>query len=295
MKGRCGIVDTVLIIDSCTDLPVEYVEKNNIPLVSLVCNFKGGEYKDDFGRTLDYKEFYKEVRNGEMPYTSQVNVYEFTEIFKRYTSEGKAVIYLAFSSALSGSHNSAVLAKEMICEQNKDADITVIDSRSASLGEGLLVYYAIEMLNKGASKDEIVSWLENNKLKVNHWFTVDDLGHLKRGGRVSGTTAFVGKLLDIKPILHVDNEGRLIPVTKVKGRKKSIKALYEALEENIVEPEEQIIAISHGDCLEDANSLAEMIQKNYKVKDIIINYVGPVIGSHSGPGTLALFFMGKKR
>lgn len=295
MKGRCDIVDTVFIIDSCTDLPREYVEKNNIPLVSLVCNFKGGEYKDDLGRTLDYKTFYEEVRKGEMPSTSQVNVYEFTEIFKKYTSEGKAVIYLAFSSALSGSHNSAVLAKEMICEQNKDADITVIDSRSASLGEGLLVCNAIEMLKKGASKDEVVSWIENNKLKVNHWFTVNDLRHLKRGGRVSGTAAFVGTLLDIKPVLHVDNEGRLIPVTKVKGRKKSIKALYEAFEENVVEPEKQIVAISHGDCQEDANLLAEMIQKNYKVKDIIINYVGPVIGSHSGPGTLALFFMGKKR
>lgn len=288
-------MDTVLLIDSCTDLPRSYVEKNELPVVSLVCNLKGQEYKDDFGKTLSYKEFYAAVRKGEMPFTSQVNVYVYAEIFKKYVMEGKPVIYLGFSSALSGSMNSAKLAKNMVCEEIKDADITVIDSKSASLGEGLLAYYANDMLRAGASKDETVSWLESNKLRMNHWFTVDDLGHLKRGGRISGTTAFVGTLLDIKPIMHVDDEGRLVPVSKVKGRKKSIKALFEMLQENIVSPEEQVIAISHGDCPEDAEYLKEMILKEYKVKDAIINHVGPVIGSHSGPGTLALFFMGNKR
>jgi DegV family protein with EDD domain len=271
------------------------VEKNEIPVVSLVCNFMGQEYKDDFGKTLSYKEFYAAVRNGEMPSTSQVNVYVYTEIFKKYAAEGKSIIYLGFSSALSGSLNSALLAKDMICEEIENADITVIDSRSASLGEGLLAYNANEMLKAGASKDEVVSWLETNKLRMNHWFTVDDLGHLKRGGRVSGAAAFVGTLLDIKPILQIDDEGRLIPVSKVKGRKKSIKNLFEMLQENIVSPEEQVIAISHGDCIEDAEYLKEMILKEYKVKDVIINEVGPVIGSHSGPGTVALFFMGSKR
>jgi DegV family protein with EDD domain len=288
-------MDTVLLIDSCTDLPRSYVEKNEIPVVSLVCNFMGQEYKDDFGKTLSYKEFYAAVRNGEMPSTSQVNVYVYTEIFKKYATEGKSVIYLGFSSALSGSLNSALLARDMICEEIENADITVIDSRSASLGEGLLAYNANEMLKAGASKDEVVSWLETNKLRMNHWFTVDDLGHLKRGGRVSGAAAFVGTLLDIKPILQIDDEGRLIPVSKVKGRKKSIKTLFEMLQENIVSPEEQVIAISHGDCIEDAEYLKEMILKEYKVKDVIINEVGPVIGSHSGPGTVALFFMGSKR
>lgn len=288
-------MDTVLLIDSCTDLPLSYVEKNEIPAVSLVCNFKGQEYKDDFGKTLSYEEFYTAVRNGEMPSTSQVNVYVYTEIFKKYAIEGKSIIYLGFSSALSGSLNSAILAKDMVCEEIENADITVIDSKSASLGEGLLAYYANEMLKAGASKDEIVSWLETNKLKLNHWFTVDDLGHLKRGGRVSGTAAFVGTLLDIKPILHVDNEGRLIPVSKVKGRKKSLKTLFEMLQENIKSPEEQVIAISHGDCIEDAEHLKDMILKEYKVKDVIINHVGPVIGSHTGPGVVALFFLGDKR
>ncbi len=288
-------MDTVLLIDSCTDLPHSYVEENELPFVSLVCNFKGQERKDDFGHSLSYKEFYAAVRDGEMPSTSQVNVYEYAELFKKYAAQGTAVIYLGFSSALSGSFGSAKLARDMVCEELKDADITVIDSKSASLGEGLLAYYANELLKEGASKDEVVSWLESNKLRMNHWFTVDDLGHLKRGGRVSGAAAFVGTLLDIKPILNVDNEGRLIPISKIKGRKKSLKTLFEMLQENIVAPEEQVIAISHGDCIEDVEYLKEMILKEYKVKDVIINHVGPVIGSHTGPGVVALFFMGSKR
>jgi DegV family protein with EDD domain len=200
-----------------------------------------------------------------------------------------------FSSALSGSYNSACIAKNMILEEYKDADITVIDSKCASLGEGLLVFYAIEMLKNSASKDEIITFIENNKLKINHWFTVDDLNHLKRGGRVSATAAAIGTLLNIKPILHVDDEGRLIPVTKEKGRKKSIKALAEELDKNIINPEEQIIFISHGDCIEDVELLKKLILEKHKVKDIIVNSIGPIIGAHSGPGTVALFFMGEKR
>jgi DegV family protein with EDD domain len=288
-------MNTVLLIDSCTDLPRRYVDENQLPFVSLVCNFKGQEIKDDFGVTLGYKEFYNTVRDGEMPSTSQINAYTYEEMFRKYVNEGKAIIYIGFSSALSGSFGSAVLAKNIVCEEMENADITLVDSRSASLGEGLLAYYANEMLKSGATKDEVVSWLESNKLKLNHWFTVDDLGHLKRGGRLSGTAAFVGTLLDIKPILHINDEGKLIPVSKVKGRKKSIKTLFEMLQENIVNPEEQVIAISHGDCIEDAEYLKEMILKEYKVKDVIINEVGPVIGSHTGPGVVALFFMGSNR
>lgn len=288
-------MNTVLLIDSCTDLPYSYVEENKLPFVSLVCNYKGQEVKDDFGHSLTYKEFYNAVRDGEMPSTSQVNVYDYAELFRKFALEGKSVIYLGFSSALSGSYGSAKLAKDMVCEEIEGADITLIDSKSASLGEGLLAYYANEMLKKGASKDEVVGWLESNKLKLNHWFTVDDLGHLKRGGRVSGAAAFVGTLLDIKPILHVDDEGRLVPISKIKGRKKSLKTLFEMLQENIVAPEEQVIAISHGDCLEDVEYLKDMILKEFKVKDVIVNHVGPVIGSHTGPGVVALFFMGSKR
>ncbi|NMA14551.1 MAG: DegV family protein [Clostridia bacterium] len=187
------------------------------------------------------------------------------------------------------------MARKLLMEEYPQGDITVIDTKSASLGEGLLLYYAVKMLREGKSKEEIVEWVENNKLKLNHWVAVEDLNHLKRGGRVSGTAAFVGTVLNVKPIIHVDDEGRLIPVMKVRGRKKSIKTLADILQERIVRPEEQIIAISHGDALEDAYYLKELIQENVKVKDVMINNIGPVIGAHSGPGTIALFFLGNSR
>lgn len=288
-------METVIIMDSCTDLPLEYVESNNIPVLSLTCLFRGNEYPDDLGKTLSYKEFYEIVRKGEMPTTSQVNTYTFVEEFRKHVQEGKAIIYIGFSSALSGTVNSAMAARKAVLEEFENADITVIDSKSASLGYGLLVYYANEMLKKGVSKEEVINWVENNKLKLNHWFTVEDLFHLKRGGRVSSAAAIIGTMLDIKPVLHVDNEGRLIPITKVKGRKKSLRALAEKLKERIVSPEEQTIAISHGDCIEDVEYLKELILSDVKVKDVIVNYVGPVIGSHSGPGTVALFFFGNER
>jgi DegV family protein with EDD domain len=286
---------TIIITDSCCDLPIEYINENNIPVLSLTFRFKGKDYEDDFGKSLDYKTFYDEVRKGEMSTTSQVNAYAFEEVFKKYITEDYSIIYIAFSSALSGTYNSSLIAAKNILEENNNADITIIDSRSASMGQGALVYYASEMLKKGASKVEIVSWLEDNKLKLNHWFTVDDLNHLKRGGRVSAASAAIGTILDIKPILHVNDEGRLIPVSKVKGRKKSIKTLAEELKRRIVNPEEQTIFISHGDSLDDAKLLERLIIEEVKVKNVVINYVGPVIGSHSGPGTIALFFLGENR
>lgn len=288
-------METVIIIDSCTDLPVKYVLDNDIPAMSLTCLLKGKEYPDDFGKSLAYKEFYDIVKKGDMPTTSQVNSFRFVEEFKKHVKEGKAVIYIGFSSALSGTVGSAMSAKTTVLEEFEAADITVIDSKSASLGYGLLAYYACEMLKNGESKEEIINWVENNKLKMNHWFTVEDLFHLKRGGRVSTTSAIIGTVLDIKPVLHVDNEGRLIPVTKVKGRKKSLRMLAEELKARIVNPEEQVIAISHGDCIEDVEYLKDMILKEVKVKEVIVNHVGPVIGSHSGPGTVALFFLGNER
>lgn len=285
----------IILIDSSSDLPIEYVERNHLYALGLTCNFKGKEYEDDFGKTLKYKDFYNAIRAGETSSTSQINTYRFEEVFKKYAKEGIPVIYIGFSSALSGCVSSAQTARDNVIKEYKDADITVIDTKSASLGEGLLVYYACEMLNEGRTKNEVVDWIENNKLKLNHWFTVEDLGHLKRGGRLSAFSATIGTILDIKPVLHVNDEGKLIPITKVKGRRKSIKALAEKLEEKIVNPQEQVIAISHGDCIEDAEYLKDMILKKCKVKDIIINNVGPVIGSHSGPGTLALFFIGDRR
>ncbi|WP_040215140.1 DegV family protein [Clostridium polynesiense] len=285
----------IIMTDSSCDLPLKFIKDNNIPYLGIACNFRGEEYFEDFGETLGYKEFYDAVREGEMPTTSQINSYRFSEEFKKFAKEGKTVIYLAFSSALSGTYNSALIAREEVLEEYPEADITVIDTKSASMGVGLLVYYAYELLNKGASKDEIINWVENNKLKTIHWFTVDDLNHLKRGGRISAAAAAVGSLLGIKPVLHVNDAGQLIPVSKAKGRKKSIKELAENLEKHIINPEEQVIFISHGDCLEDAELLSSMIKEKYAVKDIIINNIGPVIGAHSGPGTIALFFLGDNR
>lgn len=288
-------MDTIILTDSCSDLPLEYVKNNNIPIISMTYQYKGKEYEDDFGATISYHEFYENVRNGEMPTTSQINVFKYVEEFKKHISMGKSIIYICFSSALSGSINNAYIAKETLLDEYNDADITIIDSRSASTGEGLIVYYAYQLLKKGASKEEIINWIEDNKLKVNHWFTVNDLFHLKRGGRVSATAALIGTMLDIKPVLHVDDEGRLIPVTKVKGRRKSIRALADKFKEMAVNPHDQVVFISHGDCLEDAEQLKEMILESNDVKDIIITNIGPVIGSHSGPGTLALFFIGNNR
>lgn len=288
-------MDTIIITDSCSDLPREYIDENHLPFLSLTCHFKGKDIEDDFGKSLGYKEFYDAIRSGVAATTSQINTYHFIEEFKKYIMQGKHIIYLGFSSALSGCVSSAESAKESVCEEFSGADITVIDTKCASLGQGLMVNYAVDMLKRGCSKEEIIDWVEKNKLRMNHWFTVEDLLYLKRGGRISSSTAIIGTILNIKPIMHVDDEGRLIPVTKVKGRKKSLKTLAQRLFDEIVDPDDQVIAISHGDCLEDANYLSGLLLKNIKVKDIIINNVGPVIGSHSGPGTVALFFLGHSR
>lgn len=286
---------TLLMTDSCSDLPIEYVKQNNIAVLSLTFNFRGKTYEDNLGQSVSYKEFYDGVRNGEMPSTSQINSFTFLEAFKKYVKQGYSVLYIAISSALSGTYNSALMARTELLEENPDADITVIDSKCASMGQGLLVYSACEKLKDGISKDALVDWIEDNKLKLNHWFTVDDLHHLKRGGRISATSAVIGTLLDIKPILYVDIDGKLAPVTKVKGRKKSVKSLAEELRKRIIDPENQVIGISHGDCLEDAKMLEKIIHDEFNVRNVLISHVGPVVGSHSGPGTLALFFYGSRR
>ena len=288
-------METVIIIDSASDLSREYIEKSNIHLVPLTVIFKGKEYKDDLGQSLSNEEFYNAIKDGEMPSTAQINVYQYTEEFRKHVKEGKAIIYVALSSALSGSYSSACIAKETILEEFKDADINIIDSKAASGGEGILNYYAVEMLKNGASKQEIVNWLEQNKLRVNHWFTVDDLNHLKRGGRISSTAALMGTLLDIKPILNVNDEGKLNSVTKVKGRKKSVRALSEELDKRIVNAEDQVVIINQGDCLEDAKYLQRLVLEKHKVKEIIMGNIGPTIGSHTGPGVLSIFFLGEKR
>jgi DegV family protein with EDD domain len=230
-----------------------------------------------------------------MTKTSQITPHRYEKLFEKYISEGKSIIYLGFSSALSGGFNSASIAKEELEKKYECADITLIDTLSGTVGRGMLVYYAAEMLKSGCTKAEVVAWVENNKLKVNHFAVVDDLYHLKRGGRISNSEAFIGTLLSFKPILTINDEGRIVPCSKVRGRKKGIKTLVDLAKEKITNPEEQVIFISHGDCAEDAEMLKELINQELKVKKFIISYIGCNVGSHTGPGALALCFLGQDR
>ncbi len=286
---------TIIITDTCCDLPYEYIKAHGIEMIPLTINLDGEEIKDDLAQTGAYEAFYQKILEGFMPKTSQINSYAFKEIFMKHLQAGNSVLYIGFSSALSGCVHSAQMAMEEIKEEMPDAQIYVVDSKCASMGQGLLIYYAVEKLKSGASLEQVISFLEENKLKINHWFTVADLGHLYRGGRVSKTSATVGTLLQIKPILHVDAEGRLIPKEKVKGRKKSLKTLIEKVKENIVKPEEQIVFISHGAVLEEAEEIKQTLLEECHVKDVWINYIGAAVGSHAGPGTIAIFFIGEQR
>jgi len=286
---------TIIMTDSNCDLPVEYISQNNIHVIPFTFLLNGITYTDDFGKSLSHKEFYNAIRNGSMPTTAQITAYTFENEFRKFSSKGESIIYLGFSSALSETFNSSVLARKVIMEEEPEADIAVIDSKSASVGQGLLVYYAYEMLKRGKSKQEIVEWLETNKLKVNHWFTIDSLEHLKRGGRISATSAAIGGLLEVKPVLNVLNDGSLNIVKKVRGRKKSIKTLFEEYKARVINPEEQMIYINHGDCLEDAEYLKSLILSETSPKDIVINSLGPIIGTHTGPGMVLVVFIGKER
>lgn len=288
-------MNTVIFTDSTCDLPLSYIQNNNIEFLGLTVLLQGKEMTDDLGQTLLFKDFYDLLRNGELATTSQVNVYSFIEAFRKHIEKGESILYLGFSSALSGTYNNAYLARQEILQEYPEADITVIDTLAASLGQGLLVHYACQMLKAGKSKKEIAQWIEDNKLKVAHIFTVDDLNYLKRGGRISNTAALVGSLLNVKPMLYVNDLGELIPYDKERGRKKAIRAMADQLNKHILSPEEQTIFISHGDCLEDATKLADIIQESVQVQDIIISTVDTTIGSHSGPGTLALFFLSDTR
>lgn len=290
-------METIIVTDSCCDLPYAYIEENHIEMIPMTITMDQTDQKDDLAQTKNYEGFYQSILEGAMPKTSQINAHEFKEVFEKHLKAGKNILYIGFSSALSGCVGSARMAAKEIKEENPniEACVEVIDSKCASMGQGLLIYYAVEQLKQGKSFGEVVQYIEANKLKINHWFTVTDLNYLFRGGRVSKTAATVGTLLQIKPIMHVDDEGKLIPVEKAKGRKKSLKILVEKVKENIVNPEEQIVFISHGAALEEAKSVKKAIIEECGVKEVWLNYIGAAVGSHSGPGTIAIFFIGKHR
>ena len=284
-----------IITDSACDLPREYININDIGLVSLILNLNGQAIKDDLGKTLSYKDFYNKMREGATPTTSQVNAHDFEEEFIKYVKDGDSIIYISISSSLSGTFNSANIAKNIILEEYPNANIYLVDSLSVAGGQGLLVSKACEMKAQGFTASEIVNWLEENKTKVIHSILIDDLNHLKRGGRISGTTAAIGGLLNIKPTLYLDNEGKLVQGEKIKGKKKSLRFLANEVKLKAINTENETLYICHGDCLEDAETLKNMILEEVKFKNVVINYVGNVVGAHAGPGVLAAIFLGKNR
>ena len=237
------------------------------------------------------------MREGSMPTTSQVNAEEAKELWRPWLEKGYDVLHIAFSSGLSGTYNSCRLAADELKEEYPDGTVRVIESLCASLGQGLYVDKAVRMKSEGKTMEEIAGWLEEKKLNLCHVFTVDDLFHLHRGGRVSKMTAVLGTMINIKPVLHVDDEGHLIAVGKVRGRKRSLIKLVDMMEERLADCSENNdrVFISHGDCLEDAQFVARLVRERFGIEDILINPVGATIGAHSGPGTMALFFLGKYR
>ena len=269
--------DFIITTDTTTDLPASYVNKHHLGMMSLPYTIENQTYT--WEHSLPEKEFYAMMRNGSLPTTSQANPEEAENLFENIIrTQDVDILHIAFSSGLSGTYNSCRLA-------------------AMNLAEGLFVHKAVMMKEEGKSIDEIAAWLEENKLHVVHNFTVDDLFHLYRGGRVSKTAAVVGSMINLKPILHVDNEGHLIPLSKVRGRKKSLIALVDSMEKQIGawRDKNDIVFISHGDSLEDAQFVAELIKKRLGIENFLINHIGPTIGAHSGPGTIALFYMGDYR
>ncbi len=286
----------IITTDNTADLPESYIQEKGLGIMSLSYTIDGETYNRE--HELPVKEFYAKMRNGSMPTTSQVNPEEakkvFLEMMETYDMD---VLHIAFSSGLSGSYNSSRIAAEELAEEYKKHTVTVVDSLCASLGEGLFVHKALENQKNGMSLEENRQWLENNKLHLVHNFTVDDLFHLHRGGRVSKTAAVIGTMINLKPVLHVDNEGHLIPVSKVRGRKKSLIALVDSMEKQMGSYREQndIVFISHGDCEDEAKYVADLVKQRFGIESFLLNHVGPTIGAHSGPGTMALFYMGEYR
>lgn len=287
-----------IITDSTADLPVEYLKEHGVGCMPISYILDGVTYGKE--KELDWKRFYAMMREeGKMPTTSQINPAEAKEYFEEFIKTDKQILHLAFSSGLSGTYNNLRMAAEEIMEEHSDVKIIVVDSLCASMGEGLFVHKAVQMRDAGKSMEETAQWLKEHVQNFVHAFTVNDLFHLYRGGRVSKTTAVIGTLASIKPTLHVDKEGHLIVIGKVRGRRKSLLALVNYMEEKMgswaEENKDDMIFISHGDALEDAEFVRDQIRQRFGMEHFMISHIGPTIGAHSGPGTIALFFMGESR
>ena len=298
MKGVYGLSvrntmrDYLIITDSSSDLTAEQIQELGIASIPLEIIVDGTPIDND---KVDVKEVYAQLRAKKTITTSAATIQRFTDFFEAVLENDVDILYLGFTSGLSSTFSSGAIALKNLQEKYPDRKLYAVDTLCASLGQGLLVYLACKEKEKGKTIEEVRDWTEANKLNLAHWFTVDDLFFLKRGGRVSATSAVVGTMLSIKPVMHVDNAGKLLPMDKVRGRKTSIDALFTKMKNSTINPVDSPVFISHGDCIEDANYLAEKVQAEWNVSKIVINYIGPVIGSHSGPGTLALFFLASER
>lgn len=281
--------DFVILTDSCCDFSAEMVSELDLVVRPLSFTMEGKEYFNyPDNRDIQPDVFYNKLRSGILGTTSAVSVGAFQEDMAKIVDTGRDVLCIAFSSGLSTTYQSACIAAEDVMAANPGSKVLVVDSLAASLGQGMLVYLAVQEKRKGVSLEQLRDYVEKKKNHMAHWFTVDDLNHLKRGGRVSAAAALLGTMLQMKPVLHVDDEGHLIPVSKVRGRKASINALLKQMEETVTEP--SLVFISHGDCYDEAAALGKTICEKFPVEKLVINHVGPVIGNHAGPGTIALFF-----
>lgn len=285
-----------IITDSTTDLEQRLVDDLGVEVIPM--NFIIGsdsflDYPDE--RDISSHDFYRRIAAGEASSTNQIGIVTFTETFEPYLKAGTDVLYIAFSSGLSGTYNNAELTAKELRQKYPERKIYIVDSLAASMGEGLLVWYAVQMQRAGSSIDDVKMWLEQNRCRMHHWFTVDDLNHLRRGGRISGTSALVGSMLGIKPVLHFDNAGHIILVDKIRGRRPSLDDLVKHMERSAENPAEQMIFISHSDSLESAQYVEEQVRQKFGVTRTEIGSIGPVIGAHTGTGTVALFYLGEDR
>ena len=288
--------DFVILTDSSADLGADLTAQLDVEVLPLSFTIGENTYRNyPDNHEMDPHQFYDLLRHGQTATTSAINVAQYTDVLEPLLQAGKDVLVLAFSSGLSTTYNSSAIAVEELREKYPDRKLYTVDTLCASLGQGLLVYLAAKEREKGKSIEEVRDWVISHKLNLCHQFTVDDLHFLKRGGRISATTAVVGSMLQIKPVLHVDNEGHLINIAKARGRHAALKALVDKMERTAIDPADQTVFISHGDCLEDAQLVAQMVKDRFGVQKVYLNYVGPVIGAHSGPGTVALFYVGVER
>lgn len=286
-----------IVTDSSCNLTEDIIDELELSILPLTFMIDGTQYQSYLkGETTDLKQFYTMMREGKVITTSLPNLADSEETFVEILESGNDVLYLGFSSGLSGTYEAMNGLCEELKERYPERTIDTVDTLAASMGEGLLIYLAAKKRLEGASLEEVAQWTRDNRLKLAHWFTVDDLMFLFRGGRVSRTSAWAGTMLNIKPVMHVDDEGHLIPMEKTRGRKKSIQGLVKHMEQTANAPvADQVIGISHGDCIEDVEYLQQLITEKFGCTKYLVNYVDPVIGAHSGPGTLALFFLASSR